>query len=113
MWKEMTTFHLMPNIQKDVQKKKKAQQKAVGLTLLGKYYSDAIMKWEQQVCNYDHILFVTNKGWWKMGAEQHQKQGCGGGGFKQQWVNRISRREGVKSQVIRRKGEGNKKKHKP
>lgn len=40
----MTTFHLMPNIQKDVQKKKKAQQKAVGLTLLGKYYSDAIMK---------------------------------------------------------------------
>lgn len=31
-----------------------------------------------------------------MGAEQHQKQGRGGEGFKQQWINRILRKESTK-----------------
>lgn len=43
------------------EKKKEIQRKALFiavLTLLGKSYSDANMKWEQQACNYDHIFFI-------------------------------------------------------
>jgi len=85
MWKEKHAFHLMTNIQNSaLRKKKEIQRKALFiavLTLLGKSYSDANMKWEQQACNYDHIFFIANKEWWKIGAEEHQTQGGGSGGF--------------------------------
>jgi len=62
MWKEKHAFHLMTNIQNSaLRKKKEIQRKALFiavLTLLGKSYSDANMKWEQQACNYDHIFFI-------------------------------------------------------